>query len=56
MISLICGILKNRNKKQKKTKLINTENRLVVARGGGGEGWVKWVKGVKWYQIPIMKT
>ena len=32
MISLICEILK------KKSGLLNTENRLVVARGGGGVG------------------
>ena len=25
-------------KKQQQTKLIDTENRLVVARGGGGSG------------------
>lgn len=28
-----------------KTTLRDTENRCVVARGEGDEGWVKWVKG-----------
>lgn len=32
--------------KQQKTKLVDTENRLGVIRGRGGE-WVKWVMGVK---------
>ena len=40
MISLICGLLKRKTS----TKLIDTENRLVVARwrrvGGGEKGWV----------------
>ena len=35
MISLIYGLLKRKTS----TKLIDTENRLVVARGGGVEGW-----------------
>lgn len=47
MISLICGI-----QKKKKKELIDTENRLVVARGGG---WVKWVKGVKRYKLPVLR-
>ena len=33
MISLICGI----KEKEEKTPLIDTENRLVVTRGGGWE-------------------
>ena len=32
--------------KQTKPKLIDTENRLVAA-GGGGWGWAKWVMGSK---------
>ena len=36
MISLICGI--SRQTKQRKNKLTDTENRLVVARG---RGWAK---------------
>ena len=35
MTSLICGIYLKKKKKGKKTKLIETENRLVVAKGGG---------------------
>ena len=43
--------LSNQGSPQNKTKfpkgkLIDTENRLVVARGGGW-GWEKWVKGIK---------
>ena len=34
VISLIC---KQKNKPKKKNELINTENRLVVTRGGGRE-------------------
>ena len=39
MISLICRILKDKN------KLINSMNRLVVVRGGAQDKWVKVVKG-----------
>ena len=35
-----------RNLKKKKTGFIDTENRLVVARGKDGT-WAKWVKMVK---------
>ena len=35
-----------------KIKLIDAENRLVVARGGW---WAKWVKGVKRYKLPVIK-
>ena len=38
--------------KKNKPKLIDTENKLVVARGGA---WVKWVKGVKRYKLPVIK-
>ena len=41
--------------KQSKTKLIHTENRWVVARGEGVEEWVKWVKGIKKYKLPVIK-
>lgn len=40
--------------KSKKTKLIDTENRMVVARGGG-VGWAKWAKGIKRYKLPLIK-
>ena len=35
----------NLKNKTNKTTLKDTENRWVVARGEGDEGWVKWVKG-----------
>ena len=38
-----------------KTKLIDTENRLMVARGRGVGARAKWVKGVKRYKLPIIK-
>ena len=40
-IFLICGIykIKQMNKQSKNKKLIDKENRLVVARGAGGGGW-----------------
>ena len=31
-----------------------TENRLVVAKGGGWS-WEKWVKRVKIYELPVKK-
>ena len=34
-----------------KPRLIVTQNRLVVARGEGGRGVVKWVKGIKKYKF-----
>ena len=35
------------------TKLIDTENKLVVPRAERRLGWVKWVEGVKRYKICI---
>lgn len=38
------------------TELIHTDNRLMVARGGGGgAGWKKWLKRVKRYKLPVIK-
>ena len=53
MISLTCGI-KNKQMTQTsaKTKLTDTENRLVVARGGGG-GVGKVGEGVKRYNLQL---
>ena len=45
MISLTCGIFKKK-KKTPPPKLINTENRLLVSRGGKRES-EEWVKRVK---------
>ena len=42
--------------KFKKTELIDTENKLEIARARGGErGWAEWVKGVKRYKFPVTK-
>ena len=45
--------LKNKTKQQK-NKLIDTENRLMVARGNRFGGWAKWVRGVKRYKLPVI--
>ena len=47
---LIFGIRKT----IQKNKLMDTENRLVVARGRGW-GLAKWVKVVKRYELPVKK-
>lgn len=44
---------KTNKQKNKKTELMDTENRLMVARGGG---WVKWVKGVTRYKLPVIRS
>ena len=36
----------NNINKQNRNRLIGAENRLAVVGGEGGEGWVKYVKGV----------
>ena len=48
------NLKKKQTNKQVKNKLVDTENRLVVARGRCG-GWVKWVTGVKTYKLPVIK-
>ena len=40
-------------KSKKKPELIDTENRLVVARVGSG-CWVKWVKVIKRYRFLVI--
>ena len=40
--------------KNKNSKLIDTEERSVVARGGDG-GWAKRMKVVKRYKLPVIK-
>lgn len=35
------------------TKFINTENRLVAARGGGSVA--RWVKGVRRHKLSVIK-
>ena len=37
VISITCGILKKKKKKEQENKLTGTEKRLMVARGGDGE-------------------
>ena len=62
MISLICGFFKKKKKqtnqmktKQKnKAKLIDTENRLEVARGNGW-GVGEMGEGSQWYKVPVIK-
>ena len=44
---------KQTKKKDKTTKIITTENKLVVARDGN-RGWMKWVKGVKRYKLRVI--
>jgi len=42
--------------KQPPPRLLNTEDTLVVARGEVGVGgWVKQIKGIKRYKLPLMK-
>ena len=45
---------KNFYKSINKIKLIDTENRLVIAKGGGWS-WEKWVKRAKIYKLPVIK-
>ena len=60
---LICGIIKHththththtQTHTQKPPDFADTENSLIVARGGGRR-WAKWVKGVKRYKLPVIK-
>lgn len=53
MISLLYRIKKLKTKT--KTNLINTENRLVAARGRVGEDLEKWVNRVERYKLPDIK-
>ena len=47
--------MESKTKNKPKNKLLDTENRLVVARDSGrGWGVSKWVKGVKRYKIPVI--
>ena len=48
--------LKNKKKEQTKNRLLNTKNKLVVARREwvGGK-WVKQIKGIKRYTLSIKK-
>lgn len=42
----------NLQRKRKKKKLIDTEKRLVVARVGD---WEKWLKVIKRYKLSVIK-
>ena len=58
MIWLTYGTYKTNNKKNrtKNLKLIETENRLVVARGRKeGGGWGKWMKWVIRYKLAVIR-
>ena len=39
-------------KTKQKTKIIDTGNRLMVTKAGR---WAKWVKGIKSYELPLIK-
>jgi len=58
MVTVACGLLPweletERKIKTKNPELIDTENRLMVARGRRVGRWSKWVQGVKMYKLPI---
>lgn len=57
MISLISGILKKQVNKQTKStiRLINTDNKLMVAAGKWLGVWAKWVKASGRYNLPVME-
>lgn len=42
-------------KTQTNNKLIETEDRFVVARAKELGGWMKWVTVVKRYKFPVIK-
>ena len=52
IILLICGSKKQKQIKQNRNSLINTQNKLVLR--GEGE-WVKKVKEIKSYKLPVIK-
>ena len=39
--------------KTNRNRLVDTENKVIVARGKGMEGWVKTVKRNKMYKPPV---
>lgn len=41
--------------KQNRNRLINTENKLEVAQGMGFGEWAKQIKGLKKYNLTVMK-
>lgn len=51
-ISLTLWNLKNATKQNENT-LINTENKWVVTEEKGEGGWVKYVKRIKMFTLPI---
>ena len=53
---LTCGTYKTKQNRTKTLKLIETENRLVVARGREeGGGWGKWMKWVTRYKLAVIR-
>ena len=57
MISVICWNFFKKLNKQNRHKLIDTKNKLKVARWDGGlERWVKKVKGIKKYKFSGIKA
>ena len=46
---------KNKHAKQNVKRLIDSENKWMVARVEEVEEWVKSVKGIKMYKLPVTK-
>ena len=46
---------KQQQQQQQQNKLIDTEIRFVVTRGREGGRWMKWVKEIKRYKLPVIK-
>lgn len=45
----------NEQTEQNRNKLIDTKNKLIVARGEKGRGRAKWVKESKRNKLPVTK-
>lgn len=45
----------NEQTEQNRNKLIDTKNKLIVARGEKGRGRAKWVKEIKRNKLPVTK-
>ena len=43
------------NQAKKTNRLIDAENKLMIARGDGGEGVGQKVKGIKRYKFQVVK-
>ena len=55
-LTYMWNLKQTKRQKNKDTKLIDTGNRLVFARGRGwGVGWMKQMKVVKRHKLPVIK-